>query len=237
MGQTKFEWQQPGNKIIYPNNNVSDHWKETTASKTDFAWNFRGGHSYNILDDKEKKVVYPLAEQKAGYYFMCRNSIKDIKDIKDCDNIFNSPVTYYYDDSKEDYTQDVFTCPNGTQKVNCLNDSNKVVCINENDSTGDKVNEYVTKCDIPYLNNVCRDQKQFNKSVYKALKYADRRETNRIWVKYGLFHLVCMFIALYLAMQRPPEHRVGHIILAILFSPLYILAVGSDYLISRSKEE
>lgn len=193
----------------------------------------------DLCVDKDCKENYKYSK-------MCNKCLNDKCDLSNVnwfnlssgvETCINNECSKECKEEVENYQQDTFTCPSGTQKVSCINDANKVVCVNENDSTGDKFNEYVTKCDIPYLNNVCRDQKQFNKSVYKALKYAGRRENNRIWVQYGLFHLVCMFIAIYLAMKRPSDNRVSHIILAVLFSPLYILAVGADHILAQTKEE
>lgn len=76
--------------------------------------------------------------------------------------------------------------------------------------------------------NVCQNQDKFNQAFHEALnndkeKYMDK---NKNWLTiYSILWLISMIWAVILAMKvKDPEHRVIHLVLAFLFSPIYVLS-------------
>lgn len=77
--------------------------------------------------------------------------------------------------------------------------------------------------------NVCTDQKTFNKAVKKAIDHLDDeddKDTNQTArMIMTLIMLTFYFWALLLALKvSDSQHRVLHIILALLTGPIYVLA-------------
>lgn len=78
--------------------------------------------------------------------------------------------------------------------------------------------------------NVCNNQQSFNKAVRNAINHLDDDDENKHQNKVAkiiisVFMLVFYLWALLLAMRiTDPQHRVLHIILALLTGPLYVLA-------------
>lgn len=77
--------------------------------------------------------------------------------------------------------------------------------------------------------NVCVDQKTFNKAVKKAIDHLDDdddKDTNQTArMIMTLIMLTFYFWALLLALKvSDSQHRVLHIILALLTGPIYVLA-------------
>jgi hypothetical protein len=78
--------------------------------------------------------------------------------------------------------------------------------------------------------SVCNDQQTFNKAVRNAIQHIDDDDDNKqqnqtAKVIVSVIMLVFYLWALLLAMRvSDPQHRVLHIILALLTGPLYVLA-------------
>ena len=74
--------------------------------------------------------------------------------------------------------------------------------------------------------SVCQNQDSFNKSFEKAVKYVEKQNQPKKWVQIVIFLILLVFIvwALILAMKVSPSHRKLHLILALLFSPIYIIS-------------
>lgn len=78
--------------------------------------------------------------------------------------------------------------------------------------------------------NVCNNQKTFNKAVRNAFHHLDDDDDNKqqnqvAKVIVSIIMLVFYLWALLLAMRiSDPQHRVLHIVLALLTGPLYVLA-------------
>lgn len=91
-----------------------------------------------------------------------------------------------------------------------------------------------TKCDIQQqkcVPDICTNQQSFDKAVYKALKHANKKEERKLARKmavplliYMIIHLMFLVWAVMIAMKQPEENRVVHLTLAIVFSPVYVLA-------------
>lgn len=76
-------------------------------------------------------------------------------------------------------------------------------------------------------NDVCSDQDTFNKSVRKAIKYVEKKDKPKGWVYIIMFSLLVllMFWAILLAMKvSDPNTRVIHFVLALVFSPFYVIS-------------
>jgi hypothetical protein len=77
--------------------------------------------------------------------------------------------------------------------------------------------------------NVCNDQKTFNKAVKKAIKHIDddddenQNKTSKLFMV--LITLFFYLWAVLLALKvSDKDHRVLHITLALLLGPLYVLS-------------
>ena len=78
------------------------------------------------------------------------------------------------------------------------------------------------------MSNVCNDQDEFNNAFYKALKYTNKKNNkgmaNALAV-YSIIHLIFSVWGVTLAFRsQPPENRIVHITLALMFAPAYVLA-------------
>lgn len=75
--------------------------------------------------------------------------------------------------------------------------------------------------------SLCDNQDDFNDAFYKALKYSrkndDKRMASCVGV-YMLIHLLFLFWAIILALKQPKDQQIVHITLAMVFSPVYVLA-------------
>jgi hypothetical protein len=79
------------------------------------------------------------------------------------------------------------------------------------------------------MNGVCDNQNDFNKAVRSALKYNMKEDVKKSkpWVYiYLALYLVFFVWAIMLAMQMNGSHaeKIEHLVFAILFSPVYVLA-------------
>jgi len=76
--------------------------------------------------------------------------------------------------------------------------------------------------------NVCSDQKHFNDALYEALRQARRKDANKLsgpLAVYSVIHTIFLIWGIILAFKsQPPQNRVVHITLAIVFAPCYVLA-------------
>ena len=78
------------------------------------------------------------------------------------------------------------------------------------------------------MSNLCNDQDSYNDAFYKAINYSRKKDEkkfeNAIYI-YSLIHIFFLIWALILVYKsQPPENRVIHFTLAILFAPIYCLA-------------
>lgn len=75
---------------------------------------------------------------------------------------------------------------------------------------------------------VCANQNVFNKALYRAIKHNIREEERkaRPWMMvYATIWMIFFIWAVVLAMQVNQGHeRVEHLVFAMLFSPIYVLA-------------
>jgi len=77
------------------------------------------------------------------------------------------------------------------------------------------------------MSAICNDQDSFNNAFDKALKHEKHKmnKDNKTAMIIGsILMLIFIVWALLLAMKTPSEHRVIHLVLAMIFSPAYILA-------------
>ncbi|MEI7489267.1 MAG: hypothetical protein WCJ72_18010 [Chryseobacterium sp.] len=78
------------------------------------------------------------------------------------------------------------------------------------------------------MDNVCADQKTFNKAVRNAVRHLDdddnvKNQSSKLIV--ALIMLTFYFWAILLAMRvTDPQHRVLHVVFALCTGPLYVLA-------------
>lgn len=74
--------------------------------------------------------------------------------------------------------------------------------------------------------NVCDDQKTFNRAVKKALNHLDDDDQNQTsHLILALITLTFYVWALLLALKvEDKQHRVLHVLFALVFGPLYVLA-------------
>lgn len=75
--------------------------------------------------------------------------------------------------------------------------------------------------------SICNNQDSFNDSVYKALKYSRKKEYKKIsgpLLIYSIIHLIFMIWGILLAFRQPENKRIIHIVFAIVFGPVYVLA-------------
>jgi len=90
---------------------------------------------------------------------------------------------------------------------------------------GSKCETKTGKC-IP--ENLCDNQKNFNHAFYDAIKYVRKKDDQKIspfLTMYLIIHFIFLFWGIVLAFKsQPPENRLVHITLAIVFAPAYVLA-------------
>lgn len=75
--------------------------------------------------------------------------------------------------------------------------------------------------------NVCENQDRFNDAYRSALQndQEKRIEENKNWMNiYAVLWLISLVWAIFLALKADEEHRVLHLVHALVFSPLYVLA-------------
>ena len=76
--------------------------------------------------------------------------------------------------------------------------------------------------------NVCNTQDSFNKALVNYAKYHRELMENRPLPKgvyiYLIFHLIVLVWAVFVALQQPQDNRVIHLVLAILFAPVYLIS-------------
>ena len=76
--------------------------------------------------------------------------------------------------------------------------------------------------------SLCNDQDTFNDAFSKAIKDYDKKQTKKMsgpLFIYLLIHLIFVIWGVMLAFKSsPPDHRVIHITLAIVFAPAYVLS-------------
>lgn len=75
--------------------------------------------------------------------------------------------------------------------------------------------------------NVCDNQTDFNDAFHQAVKYNDKQSVKDmkgwVWLYIAIF-LVFFVWAIILAMKAPKDQRTVHLVLALVFSPAYVLA-------------
>lgn len=87
---------------------------------------------------------------------------------------------------------------------------------------------------------VCNNQDDFNQALKQGLKYVAKEEMKKSkpWVYIWIVILTIFFIwAIMIAMQMPQDQRVLHLVLAMVASPIYVLAYylgGMDNMMSGS---
>lgn len=116
---------------------------------------------------------------------------------------------------------------NGTPPIpttlNCSNDP--TVCM-----LGTKCNKTTGKCEGQGTpdTNICDSQEAFNHAFYKALKYTRKKDDKKIsgvLAVYLFMHTIFLIWGIVLAFKsQPPQNRVVHVTLAIVFAPAYCLA-------------
>jgi hypothetical protein len=78
------------------------------------------------------------------------------------------------------------------------------------------------------MSNLCEDQDTFNNAFYKALKHSRKKDDKKIagiLAVYLVIHTIFLIWGIVLAFKsQPPQNRVVHITLAIVFAPAYVLA-------------
>ena len=75
--------------------------------------------------------------------------------------------------------------------------------------------------------NVCNDQKTFNKAVKKAIYHLDEPESKNQAANLVMVLITLTFYiwALLLALKvQDKQHRLLHVLFALVFGPLYVLA-------------
>jgi len=76
--------------------------------------------------------------------------------------------------------------------------------------------------------NICDSQGAFNHAFYRALKYTRKKDDKKIagvLAVYLVIHTIFLIWGIVLAFKsQPPQNRVVHVTLAIVFAPAYVLA-------------
>lgn len=95
---------------------------------------------------------------------------------------------------------------------------------------GSKCNETTGKCEGQGTpdTNICDSQEAFNHAFYRALKYTRKKDDKKIagvLAVYLVIHTIFLIWGIVLAFKsQPPQNRVVHVTLAIVFAPAYVLA-------------
>jgi glucose-6-phosphate-specific signal transduction histidine kinase len=73
---------------------------------------------------------------------------------------------------------------------------------------------------------VCNNQADFNMAVEKAIDYNNDKSKHKKWYTLYLVIWIVFFVwGIMLAVKVSPGHeRIEHLVLAMVFSPLYVLA-------------
>jgi len=78
------------------------------------------------------------------------------------------------------------------------------------------------------MSTICTDQKMFNDAFYKALEHTRNKEASKsapFVLFYVFIHTIFLIWGVILAFKsQPPENRIVHITLAMLFAPLYVFS-------------
>ena len=76
--------------------------------------------------------------------------------------------------------------------------------------------------------NICDSQGAFNHAFYRALEYTRKKDDKKIagvLAVYLFIHTIFLIWGIVLAFKsQPPQNRVVHVTLAIVFAPAYCLA-------------
>jgi hypothetical protein len=75
--------------------------------------------------------------------------------------------------------------------------------------------------------NVCNDQKTFNKAVKKAINHLDESDSKNQAANLVMVLITLTFYvwALLLALKvQDKQHRLLHVLFALVFGPIYVLA-------------
>uniref|UniRef100_A0A6C0JMH1 Uncharacterized protein n=1 Tax=viral metagenome TaxID=1070528 RepID=A0A6C0JMH1_9ZZZZ len=95
---------------------------------------------------------------------------------------------------------------------------------------GAKCNKITGECEGQGLpdTNICDSQEAFNHAFYRALKYTRKKDDKKIagvLAVYLVIHTIFLIWGIVLAFKsQPPQNRVVHVTLAIVFAPAYVLA-------------
>ena len=79
-------------------------------------------------------------------------------------------------------------------------------------------------------NNACANQATFNSAVYNAVKYCEKKDKAPTWVVVVTAIIMAIFLgwaiilALKIGATTSRETSILHVVLAVLFSPIYILS-------------
>ena len=76
------------------------------------------------------------------------------------------------------------------------------------------------------MTDVCKNQDAFNKSFREAIKYVQKENEPRQWVQLvvAVFGIILIVWAVILAVRVHGSEQRIHIVLALLFSPVYIIS-------------
>lgn len=75
--------------------------------------------------------------------------------------------------------------------------------------------------------SLCDNQDDFNDAFYKALKHSRKKDNKKMASGIGVYmliHLIFLFWAIILALKQPKDQQIVHLTLAMVFSPVYVLA-------------
>ena len=75
--------------------------------------------------------------------------------------------------------------------------------------------------------SLCDNQDKFNDAFYTALNNSKKKDLKKMSTGVGVYmviHLIFLFWGIMLAVKQPSDQRVVHLVLAIIFSPAYVLA-------------
>ena len=75
--------------------------------------------------------------------------------------------------------------------------------------------------------SLCDNQDDFNDAFYKALKDSRKKDNKKMASGVGVYmliHLMFLFWAIILALKQPKDQQIVHLTLAMVFSPVYVLA-------------
>uniref|UniRef100_A0A6C0EM55 Uncharacterized protein n=1 Tax=viral metagenome TaxID=1070528 RepID=A0A6C0EM55_9ZZZZ len=88
-----------------------------------------------------------------------------------------------------------------------------------------------TPCHVPHpvgnTPGICANQDSFNNSVRSAIKYVRKKEEGpawSLWVAVGIYTLIVVWALMLVAKLPPGYRRKEHYLLAIVFSPMYVIA-------------